>query len=532
MKALAKAQRLARQREAQGLPPQEFVLPPTSMTPSGKRKPKQPGATVKKRKREMNTSEFDNDIPALPDSIDLVSGPAEPRLDTQLDEAHADDLPSLPRYAMFPNNDVGSVHSGSGFYAEGDERVYTHASDSNYLESHLSAPVSAHVDNVPQEYAALMTGAGAEEAGHVEAHGPALQDPAYDPSAYGNDAASQQSMQHTGTYNQHAYGGHYHDYTSNLGNFGTLPLQTNTHYPLPAFQAFHDRAQQQQHISPVSPYGTPGHGQFMLSGQDQEQHSSELPPPPSSVAKTKSHHQKRRIDTLPGEKRKRGPAVKKLAADEGMPEWTDEQWEAERIPSHRQKGYGWVAETKAAAEAERQNRALKAAGLSVNNGRRASKTLQELQDARAERLHHSHDDLSLQDDMHLQEDDDDVAQLQAQAQELEQQHQLEHQQQMEQAFDTVVHDAHFGVAATSLHDQEQAVAAAVAAHHQPADPFGTFSAVEASMIPYQTTEDAHFAANPDDYYNAAAPVHLHAAYTTDHMQDHMLQATHHYEDAQ
>lgn len=134
--------------------------------------------------------------------------------------------------------------------------------------------------------------------------------------------------------------------------------------------------------------------------------------------------------------------------------------------------------------------------------------------------------------MHLQDDDDDVAQLQAQAQELEQQHQLEHQHQMEQAFDTVVHDAHFGVAETSLHDQEQAVAAAVAAHHQPADPFGTFSAVDASMIPYQTTEDAHFVANPDDYYNSAAPAHLHAAYTTDHMQDHMLQATHHYEDAQ
>lgn len=339
MKALAKAQRLARQREAQGLPPQEFVLPPTSMTPSGKRKPKQPGATVKKRKRDMHTSDgFDNDIPALPDSIDLVSGPAEPRLDTQLDDAHADDLPSLPRYAMFPSNDVGSVNSGSGFYVEGDERVYTHASESNYLDSHLSAPVSGHVDNVPQEYAALMTGAGAEEASHVEAHGPALQDPAYDPSAYGTEAASQQSIQHTGAYNQHAYGGHYHDYTSNLGNFGTLPLQTNTHYPLPAFQAFHDRAaQQQQHMSPVSPYGTPGHGQFMLSGQDQEHHGSDLPSAPTSVAKTKSLHHKRRTDTLPGEKRKRGPAVKKLAADEGMPEWTDEQWEAER--KKRKVGY-------------------------------------------------------------------------------------------------------------------------------------------------------------------------------------------------
>lgn len=333
MKALAKAQRLARQREAQGLPPQEFVLPPTSMTPSGKRKPKQPGSTVKKRKREMHLSDgYDNDIPALPDSMDLVSGPAEPRLDTHLEEPTGDDLPSLPGYAMYPNNDVGSGHdSASGFYTEGEERVYAHGSESNYLESHLSAPGSVHADNVPQEYAALMTGAGAEEGGHSEAHAPALQDPSYDPSAYGNDAASQQSIHHAGTYNQHTYSSHYPDYTANLGNFGALPLQTNTHYPLPAFQAFHDRAaQQQQHLSPVSPYGTPGHGQFMLGGQDQEHHRADLPPVPTSVAKTKAVNQKRRIETLPGEKRKRGPAVKKLAADEGMPEWTDEQWEAER----------------------------------------------------------------------------------------------------------------------------------------------------------------------------------------------------------
>lgn len=330
MKALAKAQRLARQREAQGLPPLEFVLPPTSMTPSGKRKPKQPGATVKKRKRDMHSEGYDNDIPALPDSMDLVSGPAEPRLDTHLEQPTGDDLPSLPGYAMYPSNDVGSGHdSASGFYTEGEERAYAHGTDNSYLESHLSAPGSVHADNVPQEYAALMTGAGGEEV-HPEAHAPALQDPAYDPSAYGTDAASQQSIQHTGTYN-HSYTGHYHDYTTNLGNFGALPLQTNTHYPLPAFQAFHDRAaQQQHHLSPVSPYGTPSHQtSFMLAG-DQDHHRGDMPPVPTAVAKAKAVSQRRRIETLPGEKRKRGPAVKKLAADEGMPEWTDEQWEAER----------------------------------------------------------------------------------------------------------------------------------------------------------------------------------------------------------
>jgi hypothetical protein len=177
----------------------------------------------------------------------------------------------------------------------------------------------------------LMTGAEAEAAGHPDAHAPALQDPAYDPSAFGNDAAAQQAIQHGGTYTQHSYNAHYHDYTANLGTFGTLPLQTNTHYPLPAFQAFHDRAtQQQQHLSPVSPYGTPGHGQFMLGGHDQEPRA-DLPPVPTAVARAKAANQKRKMmETMPGEKRKRGPAVKKLAADEGMPEWTDEQWEAER----------------------------------------------------------------------------------------------------------------------------------------------------------------------------------------------------------
>lgn len=42
---------------------------------------------------------------------------------------------------------------------------------------------------------------------------------------------------------------------------------------------------------------------------------------------------------------------------------TDEQWEAER--KKRKKGFGWVAETKAAAEAERLARAQRAAGLPV-----------------------------------------------------------------------------------------------------------------------------------------------------------------------
>lgn len=42
---------------------------------------------------------------------------------------------------------------------------------------------------------------------------------------------------------------------------------------------------------------------------------------------------------------------------------TDEQWEAER--KKRKKGFGWVQETKAAAEAERLARAQRAAGLPV-----------------------------------------------------------------------------------------------------------------------------------------------------------------------
>lgn len=331
MKALAQARREAKARQEAGLPPPEFTLPPTSLTPSGQKN------RVKKESAKTEGDESADPGPSGSASVDPQAASQAKRKKSSSGKSRAR-RPSPP-VAPLPAYDY---HDGA------ENQQYLEALGQENYDALLvnqaggsDAGVAALPDdpNVNQDYSTLIQ--QANESAVVDGNG----DHHHGVDAYYQQGYEDVESNPVSTLVQAANmfsNGQADAYMQNA-NFDYSNLQHNPYTSINFAQYGHGEGSSSGgQLPPVPPIGR------TLPGS-----TYSTPSPGRAVSLT---------TTRTGEKRRRGPPVKKIAGAMLMP-LTDEQWEAER--KKRKKGFGWVAETKAAAEAERLARAQRAAGLPV-----------------------------------------------------------------------------------------------------------------------------------------------------------------------
>ncbi len=345
MKALARAKREAAEAAEQGLPPPDFVLPPTSFPPSGRRRSKksrQPGD-----EHDEEDSDEDHSLP-LVDTQAEVAALMPPGRQPLIEEPLESDLPGgIPAFMFPPDHPAAQGHR-----RETEQIQAEHTGLPEYLDPNIMADAAATAatftdrsqDGTGQagdssaipftEYVPQFS-AGEGDQGHADYANASGSNPAgqYVQPEYRFDEHASQYTEHAFQQPQETHMADGQVANEYQQDFAGLPMQPQS-YSLPNFDAF------------------TGH-QVQGSGVDQPM--PQLPPVP--VVYKPSETQKAN-----GEKRKRGPPVKKIAGSTLEP-LTDEQWEAER--KKRKKGYNWVAETKAAAAAEREQLELARSGIKL-----------------------------------------------------------------------------------------------------------------------------------------------------------------------
>ncbi len=385
MKALSRAKREAQQAQAEGRPVPEFVLPPTSLVPSGKRKSKKDRGETEETMGPGDESVEDENSAATAAEVAALLPPGDTAM-ASVEQLESEIPGGIPAFMFPPDHPAAQGHRTD---ASADASSTTLP---DYLDPHLmanaaaaaaafersqtmssggvptSTSFSAYMPQFPTAQANLTGGYGG---GHESASTGQYNDADYrfDSNVY----AQQAYQQDQSTSGQDVQSG---DYQTTVQSFAGLPA-----FNLPVFDPF------QRDDGLV---GSPGSSTHQLAN---------MPPVPilSRASET---------PTATGEKRKRGPPVKKIAGSTMVP-LTDEQWEAER--KKRKKGYNWVAETKAAAEAERQAAALRASGIkpprkTKSNSRRTADALAATEQAAADQAQLQYDPSQV--DMHQDQDQD------------------------------------------------------------------------------------------------------------------------------
>lgn len=354
MKALAQARREAKARQEAGLPPPEFTLPPTSLTPSGS----------KKRSKKEESEGLKDENGAGPSGTSGLEMDDSKKGDGRASEAQ---LQAYDYQGSAENQQYLDALGQEGYDAlmaanQAATGLGSNAEAENPTGVVLpSLPVEAPAN---QDYAALMKYAQ-EAAAAVEA-GTSTEDQGIQ-DGENNGHAPDESFYQQGFENPDANpvstlvqaasmfsNGQADAYMQNT-NFDYSQLQNQ--YALPNFAAQFQQPSEggsttSGQLPPVPPLGrSMAESPYNTSVSPNGGSGGGGVAPPLSLTVTRT-----------GEKRRRGPPVKKIAGAMLQP-LTDEQWEAER--KKRKKGYAWVQETKAAAEAERLARAQRAAGLPV-----------------------------------------------------------------------------------------------------------------------------------------------------------------------
>ena len=333
MKALAQARREAKARHEAGLPPPDFTLPPTSLTPT---------AGKKRVKKESEKAEGEEQVEVAPEGENVTDDQDATTSKRKKSVGGKGRRRTSPPVAPLPAYD---------YRDEAENQQYLEALGENY-DTLMANQVPAHdggVSSLPedhaanQDYSALIQQAAeaSQEVSEVDVsqnvdsfYQPNYDDVDNNPVSTLVQAASMFSSGQADAYMQN-------------GNFD-YSLQANS-YSMTNFSHFGGNGEGSSgsvQLPPVPPIGR------ALPG------STYSTPSPGRVPAVSLNV------TRTGEKRRRGPPVKKIAGAMLMP-LTDEQWEAER--KKRKKGFAWVQETKAAAEAERLARAQRAAGIQVNS---------------------------------------------------------------------------------------------------------------------------------------------------------------------
>jgi hypothetical protein len=415
MKALAQARREAKARQEAGLPPPAFTLPPTSLTPAGQKK------RIKKENDPNDTEDQHDAGPSGASAMDeQVSTPVAPKRKKSTAKPNRVRKPSPP-VAPLPAYDYQEAPDSQQYLEALGQESYDAllANQGGNPDAGPSSIPSLRVEDSSsnQDYAALMQQA-AENAGQAS-----VDDGQQAVDVYYQQSYEEADNNPVSTLVQAASmfsNGQADAYMQNT-NFDYTALQSNP-YSLPNFAQFQQPAEGSSsgaQLPPVPPLGR------SLQGDGYSTPSPGRVPPLSLTV------------TRTGEKRRRGPPVKKIAGAMPLP-LTDEQWELER--KKRKKGYAWVQETKAAAEAERLARAQRAAGFPV------------LPQPRKARGHHlgggksiDDDDGYRQDDGNqqglydgMEDDDDDLHHPHETLAEAHQQQEHGHQQDMPDPQDDIV----------------------------------------------------------------------------------------------
>jgi hypothetical protein len=337
MKALAQARREAKARQEAGLPPPEFTLPPTSLTPSGQKK---------RVKKESDKTEAEDES-ADPGPSGSVSVDVDNQALAQVKRKKSTNGKSRarkpsPPVAPLPAYDYHDGHENQQYLEALGQENYDALLSNQAGGSDNGVAALPDDPNVAPDYSALLH--AANESAVVDGNGEHHH--GVDPYYQQNYDVDESNPVSTLVQAANMFSNGQADAYMQNANFDYSSLHSHNPYASINFAQFGQAGEGSStggQLPPVPPLGR------TLPG------STYSTPSPGRAAVSLT-------TTRTGEKRRRGPPVKKIAGAMLMP-LTDEQWEAER--KKRKKGFGWVQETKAAAEAERLARAQRAAGLPV-----------------------------------------------------------------------------------------------------------------------------------------------------------------------